>query len=140
MKSKRSPGFTLVELIVVMAIVTICLAIAMPDIATLSSGYRLKEAAREVATDLQLTLLLAVKENKTFQVVFGSNSYQVIRLSDGIVTKSRSFGSDYPNLNLTNVSVTFNSRGISNGSTVTIANSRGTKNVSVAPTGRVIIE
>ena len=140
MKSKRSPGFTLVELIVVMAIVTICLAIAIPDIATLSSGYRLKEAAREVATDLQLTRLLAVKENKTFQVVFGSNSYQVIRLSDGIVAKSRSFGSDYPNLNLTNVSVTFNSRGISNGSTVTIANSRGTKNVSVAPTGRVMIE
>jgi len=140
MKRKRSPGFTLVELIVVIAIVAVCLAIAMPDIATFSSGYRLKGAAREVATDLQLTRLLAVKENKTFQVVFGANSYQVIRLSDGIVAKSRSFGLDYPDLNLTNVSVTFDSRGISNGNTVTIANSMGTKNVSVAPTGRVMIQ
>ena len=95
-KRKHSAGFTVVELIIVIAIVTICLAIAMPDIATFSSGYRLKAAAREVATDLQLTRLLAVKENKTFQVIFGSNSYQVIRLSDGIVAKSRSFGPRLP--------------------------------------------
>ena len=140
MKRKHSPGLTVLELILVMAIVTICLAIAMPDIAAFSSGYKLKAAAREVATDLQLTRLLAVKENKTFQVIFDSNSYQVIRLSDGIVAKSRSFGSDYSDLNLTNVSITFDPRGISNGNTVTVANARGTKNVSVAPTGRVVIE
>jgi hypothetical protein len=112
----------------------------MPNIATFSSGYKLKGAAREVATDLQFTRLLAVKENKAFQVIFGSSSYQVIRLSDGIVAKSRSFGPEYPDLNLTNVSITFDSRGISNGNTVTVANARGTKNVSVAPTGRVMIE
>ena len=140
MNRKYSPGFTVIELIVVLALVTICLAIAMPDIATFSSGYKLKAAAREVATDLQLTRSLAVKENKTFQVVFGTNSYQVIRLSDGIVAKSRSFGPDYPDLNLTNVSITFDPRGISNGNTVTVTNPRGTKNVSVAATGRVMIE
>ena len=139
-KTKRSAGFTAVELIIVMAIVAICLAIAMPDIATFSSGYKLKGAAREVATDLQLTRLLAVKENKTFQVNFGTNSYQVIRLSDGIVTKTRNFGSDYPDINLTNVSVTFDPRGLSNGNTVTVANARGAKNVSVGPTGRVMIQ
>jgi prepilin-type N-terminal cleavage/methylation domain-containing protein len=140
MKRKHSPGFTLIELVLVLAIAAICFAIAMPDIATFSSAYKLRAAAREVATDLQLTRLLAVKENKTFQVIFGSNSYQVIRLSDGIVAKSRSFGPDYPDLNLTNASITFDPRGTSNGSTVTVANPRGTKNVSVAPTGRVVIE
>jgi prepilin-type N-terminal cleavage/methylation domain-containing protein len=140
MKRKHSPGFTVVELIIVIAIMAICSAIAMPDIATFASGYKLKAAAREVATDLQLTRLLAVKENKTFQVIFGSNSYQVIRLSDGSVAKSRSFGLEYPDIGLTNVSITFDPRGISNGNTVTVANTRGTKNVSVAPTGRVVIE
>jgi len=140
MKRKHSPGLTVVELIIVMAIVTICLAIAMPDIATFSSGYKLKAAAREVATDLQLTRLLAVKENKNFQVIFGSNSYQVIRMSDGIVAKSRSFGPEYPDISLTNAAITFDPRGLSNGSTVTVANTRGTKNVSVSPTGRVVIE
>jgi len=140
MKRKHSPGFTVVELIIVMAVVTICLAIAMPDIATFSSGYKLKAAAREVATDLQLTRLLAVKENKTFEVIFGSNSYQVIRLSDGIVAKSGSFGPEYPDISLTNVAITFDPRRLSNGSTVTVANPKGTKNVSVAPTGRVVIE
>ena len=140
MKRKHSPGFTLIELVLVLAIAAICFAIAMPDIVTFSSAYKLRAAAREVATDLQLTRLLAVKENKTFQVIFGSNSYQVIRLSDGIVAKSRSFGPDYPDLNLTNVSITFDARGSSNGNTVTVANTKGTKNVSVAPTGRVVIE
>ena len=140
MKKKQSSGLTVVELMIVMAVLTICLAVAMPNITIFSSGYKLKAAAREVATDLQLTRLLAVKENKTFQVIFDSNSYQVIRLSDGIVAKSRSFGPEYSDLNLTNVSITFDPRGISNGNTVTVANARGTKNVSVAPTGRVMIE
>ena len=140
MKKKNSAGFTVVELMIVLVVLTICLAMAVPNITTFASGYRLKEAAREVATDLQFTRLLAVKENKAFEVVFGPNSYQVIRLSDGIVAKSRSFGPDYPDLNLTNVSITFDPRGTSNGNTVTVTNPKGTKNVSVAPTGRVMIE
>jgi prepilin-type N-terminal cleavage/methylation domain-containing protein len=137
---KYSPGFTLVELLIVMAVVSICLAIAMPDIATFSSGYKLRAAAREVASDLQFTRLLAVKENKAFRVIFGSDSYQVIRLSDGSVAKSRSFGPEYPDISLTNAAIDFDPRGLSNGSTVTVANPKGTKNVSVAPTGRVAIE
>lgn len=140
MKKKHSPGLTVVELIIVMALLTICLAIAMPNIATFSSIYKLKAAAREVATDLQFARLLAVKENQTFQVIFGSSSYQVIRSSDGSVAKSRSFGPDYPDISLTNAAITFDSRGLSNGSSVSVANSRGNKNVSVAPTGRVMIE
>jgi prepilin-type N-terminal cleavage/methylation domain-containing protein len=139
-KKKHSAGITLVELIIVLAILAVCSTIALPDIATFSSGYRLKAAAREVATDLQFTRLLAVKENRTYQVVFGTNSYQVIRLSDGIVAKTRSFGPDYPDINLTNLSITFDPRGLSNGSTVTVANAKGVKNVSVSSVGRVMIE
>ncbi len=139
-KTKHAAGFTLAELIIVIAILAICSAIALPDVATFSSGYRLKVAAREVATDLQFARLLAVKENTSFQVVFGPNSYQVIRLSDGNVAKTRNFGPDYPDLNLSNVSITFDPRGLSNGNTVTVANPKGTKNISVAPTGRVVIE
>jgi Tfp pilus assembly protein FimT len=118
----------------------ICVAIALPDIPAFSSRYRLREAAREVETDLQLTRFLAVKENKNYQVIFSPNSYRVIRQSDGIVAKTRSFGPDYPDINLTSVSVTFDPRGLSNGGTVTVANARGAWNVAVSPTGRVMIE
>ncbi len=128
------------ELIIAMAIVAILTAIAVPDIPIISSRYRLKEAAREVETDLQLTRFLAVKENKNYQVVFGPHSYQVIRLSDGIVAKTRSFGTDYPDINLTTVSITFDPRGLSNGSTVTVANAGGARSVTVAPTGRVMLQ
>ncbi len=100
----------------------------------------MRTAAREVATDVQLTRVLAVKENKTYQIIFGADSYQVIRLSDGFVAKSRNFALDYPGLNLTNLTITFDSRGTCDGNTVTVANPKGTKNVSVAPTGRVMIQ
>lgn len=144
---KHSPGLTLVELLIVMAIMMICLAVAMPDIATFSSGYKLKAVTREVVTDLQLARLLAVKENKNFRVTFFPNSYQVIRIDPAAgdtVAKSRSFSPEYPDIRLTNenADITFDPRGLSNAnpSRVEVSNTRGTKNVSVAPTGRVAIE
>jgi len=133
-------GLTLIEMMLVMIVLGILLAIATPNIILFSSGYKLRGAAREVATDLQYARLLAVKENKDFRVTFNSSSYQVVRVSDGIAVKNRSLSSDYPEVTLTNASITFDSRGISSANTITVSNPRGTKNVTVAPTGRVKIE
>jgi Tfp pilus assembly protein FimT len=137
MSKKNSSGLTIMELILTMAILVILIAIASPLIAQFSSGYRLRGATREVATDLQFARLLAVKENKDFQVVFNSSSYQVVRASDGFVAKSRSFSIDYPEITLSTLAVTFNSRGNSSSSTISVSNPTGTKNISVGSTGRV---
>jgi len=140
MRGKHSPGLALSELLIVLAVIMTCLALAKPDLLNLASRYTLKAAAREVAMDLQHIRLLAVKEKKTFQVIFDSNSYQVIQLNDGIVAESRSFSPEYSGINLTNASITFDSRGTSNGNSVTLANGSGTTKVFVAPTGKVMIE
>ena len=97
------------ELILTMAILLILIAIASPLVGQFSSGYRIRAAFRELATDLQFARLLAVKENTNFQVVFiSSNSYQVERESDHFVAKSRSFGIDYPEVTLAGLTVRFN--------------------------------
>jgi len=130
---KNQAGLTLCELIIVLGIIISLIAIASPNIGRLSSGYRLRGAAREVATDLQ-------KENKAFQVVFNAQSYQVVRVSDGFVAKTRNFNSDYPETQITGSSVNFNSRGNSSTHTITVSNSTGSKTISVVPTGRVKLQ
>lgn len=140
MTKKGSPGFTLMELILALSVMAILLVIAWPVIGQFSSGYRLRAAAREVATDLQFTRLLAVKENKDFQVSFAGSSYQVTRVSDGFVAKNRDFNSDFPGITLTSSSVTFNSRGNASTRTITVSNLLGTRNITVGSTGRVKLQ
>ncbi len=133
-------GFTLMELVITLGILATLLAVAEPNLDLFSSSYKLRGAAREVATDLQFARLLAVKENKDFRVDISSQSYQVVRVIDGSVAKSRNLSPDYPDITLTNISIPFDSRGNSSANTVTVANPRGAKNVTVVTTGRVKIE
>ena len=140
MGRKDSSGLTIMELIIAMSILAVLLGIASPLVAQFSSGYQLRAAAREVATDLQFTRLLSVKENQDYQTVFGSDSYQVVRVADGLVAKSRSFSNDYPRVTLSPVAITFNSRGNSSSSTITVSNPMGTKNITVGSTGRVKLQ
>lgn len=128
------------ELILCLAILAVLLAVASPLIGQVSSGYKLRAAARELATDLQFARLLAVKENKNFQVVCGSNSYQVVRVSDGFVAKARNFSADYPEVSLNAPVISFNSRGNSSSQIVAVSNLMTTKNITVGSTGRVKLQ
>jgi prepilin-type N-terminal cleavage/methylation domain-containing protein len=67
---KGDAGFTLIELFVVMSIMAVTAAIAIPAFAVWLPNYRLKSAARDVYSNLQLAKLGAVKENKDWAVVF----------------------------------------------------------------------
>ena len=140
MAGRGSQGLTITELIVCMAILAVLLAIASPLIGQVTSVYKLHGAARELAADLQFARLLAVKENKSYQVVCSSQSYQVVRVSDGLVAKARSFSVDYPEVSLNAPTITFNSRGISSSSTVMVSNFATTKNIKVDYTGRVKLQ
>lgn len=67
-------GFSFVELMVVLALISVLSAIALPSLLGGLSEKRLKSAARNLYADLQKARLLAVKGNKNVTVSFNSSS------------------------------------------------------------------
>ena len=78
-KGKNNPGFTLIELMIVLALAGIMALIAAPNFQTYMTKNRLSGAARLVMTDLMYARGLAASENVTFKVDFTGNSYSIIR-------------------------------------------------------------
>jgi type II secretory pathway pseudopilin PulG len=68
LKSKR--GFTIVELIVAMAIMMVILGVAIPTILGGTSKTALKRAARDVTVELKAARQLAISRNMQFRLNF----------------------------------------------------------------------
>ena len=73
----RASGFTLIELMVVVALVAIILALAAPSFTSTLARKRMEGVASELATDLQYARSEAAQRNAAVGVVFGSNCYTV---------------------------------------------------------------
>lgn len=74
----KDSGFTLLELLTVIAILVILSAIAMPNFIGWLPNYRLRSAARDLQSNMQHGRLSAVKENADVIIEFflGSDSYR----------------------------------------------------------------
>lgn len=106
MENKR--GLTIIELVVVMCILGVMVLIAIPNIGRWLPRYRLKSAARDVASNMQLARLGAIKDNREWAILFDTDLrlYTIIsnKGPDGNWgtpddTKERVVNlSDYPNI------------------------------------------
>ncbi|XOF32947.1 MAG: GspH/FimT family pseudopilin [Candidatus Electrothrix sp. YB6] len=72
-KLNKTAGFSFAELMVVIALVGILSAIAVPNYLRSLPEKRLKNAARNLYADLQKARLLAVKSNKDVTVTFNTD-------------------------------------------------------------------
>ena len=82
---KHEAGFTLTELITTIAIIGVLVSIAIPTFSVWLPNYRLRSAARDLYSNLQMAKLGTVKQNKEWAVVFnqGSDRYSVCS-DDGV--------------------------------------------------------
>ena len=67
---KRETGFSLIELLVIIVIIAILAAIAIPGFSAWLPNYRLRQAARDVYSNLQRAKVNAIKSNSEWRVYF----------------------------------------------------------------------
>ena len=80
MKTGDEAGFTLVELMIAMMIMSILAVATAPQLIGLLRSYRLNGAAGLVWTDLYRARMLAIKERRSVQVDFTSTAYNIVRV------------------------------------------------------------
>ena len=79
---KNTKGLTLIELTVVMCILGVMVMISIPNIGRWLPRYRLRSAVRDVASNMQLARLGAIKDNREWAIQFDANAQTYIILSD----------------------------------------------------------
>lgn len=75
-------GFTMMELMVVVAILTVIIVTAIPNFGTFIANMRLKNASDDLYFTLQQVRMNAIRSGGRWMVVFSNTSYQVINCVD----------------------------------------------------------
>jgi len=154
MKIFRKNGFTLVEMMIVVAIIGILTAIATPNLMHYMAQRRLNGAARMVMSDLIWARQKAVSMNQDVKVSFAdvnNHAYEIWNDADksGAVADNegdnlaKDIHPDYYDVTFSASAPIFNPRGTASVATVILTSSRpgvGSKTVSVALNGRVTID
>lgn len=91
----RRPGFTILELVIVMSIMTVMASVSLPRIAETMRHNRVNRAAMVVAGDLQTAFSIAGRQRAPVRVTVntGTLTYTIASRSLGTVLRSRAFGS-----------------------------------------------
>jgi type II secretion system protein H len=133
----KHSGFSLIELMIALAIFGIIATVAAPNFQSWSRNYRLKSAANDLYSHMQMAKIGAVKENRPWTVNFNPSGYKVQNSSDPAVppVKTVDFGAKYSNAiqyksptsstSYDSATLTFNPNGTSSSGFAYISNKAG---------------
>lgn len=76
-RTARSRGFTMIELMIVIALAAIVLALAVPSFTATLAKKRMEGVASELGTDIQYARSEAVQRNAPVRIIVGSNCYTI---------------------------------------------------------------
>jgi type IV fimbrial biogenesis protein FimT len=147
---KKNGGFSLFELLIVIAVIAVVSAIVTPNIISWRNNAKLRGAAGIVKGDLEMSKARAVRERSPVTVTFTATNYQVSytdkdgntrtlrnrQLPAGVRVDlgSTSFGT-------MGDKTQFNSRGLPVAGSAVLVNTKGDqKNIIVSTLGRIRIE
>ena len=99
----RVRGFTLIELMVVVALIRVILVLAIPSFTGMLARKRLEGVALELGTDLQYARSEAVQQNAQVQVIFGSNCYAIYVVGSTAATDCVTLGTGARQLKLVQI-------------------------------------
>ena len=143
-------GVTLIEIIVVLAIIALTATLAVPSIAAWMPNYRLRTAARDLLSTLRNAQMKAVSTNTEHRVLFSGpeGAYIVQRRTTGgtwvddETVQRVPTGVRFHQINLAGDIAEFNPNATSSAGNVILKNNKGRekKIVLFSATGRVRIE
>ena len=146
-------GVTLIELVVVFAIIAIGAVLMVPNLRPVIVNYRLRTATRDITSTLRVAQMRAVSNNTNYQVFIAGGSYTLQRDSLGLLwinegeAKTLPTGitisnNTFPAMGTTPAgSSLFRPNSSSNGGSIQLTNTRNTRTITVLPsTGRISIQ
>ncbi len=136
MKTKATYGFSFVELLATLAVLSVLFAIALPAWNKLLPTFQLDSSVRQVQTELQYIKMRAASENVGFQLEYATDSGNYTINKDGtpLVSKPLPQGIRISNAG----TIAYSPRGTAGANRVRLRSPDGwCKQVVVSSTGRV---
>lgn len=85
-------GFTVIELVIVLAVALIVMGVALPNMISWLPTYRLSSGARQLAGDLHLARMRAISQNTKYRLRFtDNNTYEFWKDNGGWAKESGGF-------------------------------------------------